>query len=213
MPKADKNLSKERGGRVKQLLHEQNVRQIELADKIGVTPEHLNAILNGKRTLTFEHAQSIAKLFNVRFEWVMCFDDFRTEDERICAALSGPGERLALIERLMGIHGYTHKEQYDKEICSYIERIHLEYSPDSLSDDEILQMAHQKEDFPDPVITVLGPNGKESHINYCEYRRIVQDIDDYIEMRLSFLFLKPVDPNDFLEETFGKYGRQMRGNI
>lgn len=212
MPKPDKNLTKERGGRVKQLLHEHNIRQIELADKISVTPEHLNAILNGKRTLTLEHAQSIAKLFNVRFEWIMCFDDFKTEHERISAALNGPSDRQALIERLIKIHGYTHKEQYDKEICDYVERVYFEYAPGSLSDDEILQMVRQKERFPDPVITVTGPNGKESHMNYCDYRRIIQDIDDYIEMRLSFLFLESVDPNDFLEQTFGKYGRKSSSN-
>lgn len=208
MPKIDKNLSRERGRRVKQLLHECNVRQVELADRIGVSPEHLSAILNGKRTLTLEHAQSIAKLFNIRFEWIMCFDDFRTESARVNATLSGPSDRKALIERLMEIHGFTHKEQHDKEIRDFVERVYLEYAPGSLSDDEILQMAYQKERFPDPVITVIGPSGKEAHMNYCEYWRIIQDIDDYIEMRLSILFKESVNPSDFYERIFGKYGRR-----
>ncbi len=207
MPKADKNLSKERGGRVKRLLHEHNVRQIELAEKINVSPEHLNAILNGKRTLTLEHAQSIAKLFNVRFEWIMCFDDYRTRQEVTFAALGAPNERRALIEQLMTLNGYTYKKQSDENICSLVERIYLEYPP-GIDDDEILLRAHQKKDHSDPIITLIGPDWNEVHMNYCEYLRIINDINDYIEMRLLFLFQKPVNPNDTFERMFGKYGRR-----
>ena len=71
MGKIDRELCKKRGERVKELLRDHKMRQIELADEIHVTPEHLNAILNGKRTLTLEHARFIARRFSVQLDWVM----------------------------------------------------------------------------------------------------------------------------------------------
>lgn len=101
MAKFDKELSKKRGDRVKELLREHKMKQIELADKIHVTPEHLNAILNGKRSLTLEHARFIAKLFDVQLEWVMGFSDFKTANDQFCASLDKMEEHAKILHSLI----------------------------------------------------------------------------------------------------------------
>ena len=82
MAKPNVELSKKRGERVKALLKEYSMTQIELADKISFTPEHLNSMLNGKRTLTSETAERIAEIFPpVLPSWILCETDCRTKQQ------------------------------------------------------------------------------------------------------------------------------------
>lgn len=210
MSDRDAKLSKKRGIRVKDLLKEYHMTQTQLSDEIKVSKEHLNAILNGKRTLTLEHAVSIANLFNVRFEWIMCFDDYRTQEDLIFAAMGANSERRKLIEHLMALSGYVHKENTGPAICSRIERIYLEYPP-GISDEEIVARAHQKEEHREPLITIISPDKKEVHMNHAEYVKVINDIASYVDMRMSFLFQGQVNETDFWERIFGKYGRGNNG--
>lgn len=210
MASVDRELGKKRGGRVKELLSSYKMRQIELADKINVTAEHLSAILNGKRTLTLEHAQSIAKLFGVRFEWIMCFDDFKTQYDRIEFIEKRRCNRRDLISDLIALHGYavaiekvftverkdSEEEQLKADKKALAEwrgsSCHLQYPP-GISDDDILKRAHNTS--PEPIIAITAPSGpvKCRYIEHCEYERILKNIDDYIEMQLSFLFRNLTD--------------------
>ena len=107
MAKNDTELNKKRGERVKELLKAENMRQADLADLINFTPEHLNAILNGKRNLTADTAKAIAKIFvPVRHEWILCEDNFKTENEKIASIMQWKESPTELLEQLMQIHGY-----------------------------------------------------------------------------------------------------------
>lgn len=104
-------LGKKRGSRVKQLLKEQKMRQIDLAGKIHCTPEHLCAMLNGNRTITNEMAQSIADVFTpIRREWILCEDNYRTEQEKnysqFCDWNNEWKRRIAGVEILASLSGY-----------------------------------------------------------------------------------------------------------
>lgn len=104
-------LGKKRGARVKQLLKEKKMRQSDLADLINCTPEHLCAMLNGKRTITNETAQQIADVFKpVRREWILCEDDYRTEQEKnysqFCDWNNEWKRRLAGVQILASLSGY-----------------------------------------------------------------------------------------------------------
>lgn len=69
-----------RGERLRSLLKKHNMEQQELADKIGYTKEHISYIVNGKRNLTQEAAESIVKLFpGIRVGWLLGYDDFETD--------------------------------------------------------------------------------------------------------------------------------------
>lgn len=69
-----------RGERLKMLLIENGVDQKEFAEKIGYTKEHISYIVNGRRNLTEDAAQATIKQFpGTRIEWLMGYDDFKTE--------------------------------------------------------------------------------------------------------------------------------------
>lgn len=68
--------------RIKELLHDHNMTQKQLSDKLHYSEQHISLILTGKRPLLVSTAQEIASLFApVRFEWIMGYDDFRTPTE------------------------------------------------------------------------------------------------------------------------------------
>ena len=72
-----------RGERLKLLLKEHGMEQKELSERIHLTKEHISYIVTGKRSLTRDNAKLILRLFpNVRYEWLMGYDDFKTEFDK-----------------------------------------------------------------------------------------------------------------------------------
>lgn len=152
----------------------------------------------------------IRNLFNEWYEWLMCMDDFKTEGERIHSICSQSIERDEIINRLIELHGYkvalekiftsevkdTEEDQLEADKQALAEwsgsSCHLRYPP-GISDEDALNRIHNT--YPEPIIRITSPVSPIAcrFIEQCEYLRIVKDIDDYIEMRMSFLFRKHVD--------------------
>ena len=82
MPRKQSEINIESAFRIKELLHDHEMTQKQLAGKLHYSEQHISLILTGKRPLPVETAKEIAKLFPpVRFEWIMGYDDFRTPTE------------------------------------------------------------------------------------------------------------------------------------
>lgn len=160
MAKVDGELAKKRGSRVKELLHDHQMRQIELADKIHVTPEHLNAILNGKRTLTLEHAQFIARMFDVQLEWVMGFSDFKTANDQFCASLDKMEESAKILHSIIRLA--ANSQGHDIEIV------------DCTGDDQVVSVDA------DSLYYVFKKNGLvTAHLSLLDYTKLRDEIFHY----------------------------------
>lgn len=200
------------GKRLSSLLKSQNMSQKALAEKLSYTPQQISRIVNSKERLTEEFARRVVCLFEngniidtVRVEWLMGYDNFETEGDRIDFIVTKREERATLIQRLVELHGYdvsvekefvverkedkqAQKKAIQKALSEWSESsCHLQY-PAGISDEDILKRVHNN--FPEAVIEVRAPNGPilARYIERREYLRILQNIDDYIEMQLSFLF-------------------------
>lgn len=203
----------ESGKRLSLILSERNMQQKELAEAISYTPQQISRIIKGKSPMTEEFAHTVVERFRaidreaalaemdksemdksemvepvietIRYEWLMCYDDFKTEGERISYICKKDGDRESMIEQLIKLHGYSSAfETWDGRTC------YLQYPP-GISDEEALKRIH--ETYPEPIISITAPTGAIRWVDRCEYRRIVKNIDDYIEMQLSFLFRRPKD--------------------
>ena len=76
------------GRNLKVLLSDNKMTQKELAKELHYTEQHLSLIINGNRRLTVEAAKKIATLFpGTRYEWLMGYDDFRSDSELISTAI------------------------------------------------------------------------------------------------------------------------------
>ena len=54
---------------IKQYLHSRGIKQVYLAKKAGITPNALNALLNGRRNLTVDEYFAICAALQVDFDF------------------------------------------------------------------------------------------------------------------------------------------------
>lgn len=125
-------INPECGRRLWLLLRENGIKQIELAEKLNYDPRHVSSIITGKRRLTPETAYKIANMFCVRAEWLLCHDDYRTQEDKEAAAKQvwEEGQRVSafydkifrcFVEGLEDMRGYwLHTGESDLLIGEYI---------------------------------------------------------------------------------------------
>ena len=67
------------GERLKTIIKDEKISQKVFAKHICCSPEHLSAIINGKKRLTEETAREVVKIFpEYRLEWLLGFDECKT---------------------------------------------------------------------------------------------------------------------------------------
>lgn len=75
---------------IKTILRLENMKQVDLARTINMTPENLNRIIRMRVPVTETTAQAICFYFpKYRQEWLLGYDPYMTEDEKIRANESG----------------------------------------------------------------------------------------------------------------------------
>ena len=70
------------GERVRLVMKEHHCTQEHLAEQVGCVSNLISMIVTGKRNLSLKMAKKIAKVFNVRPEWLLGLDDFKTVRDR-----------------------------------------------------------------------------------------------------------------------------------
>ena len=117
MPRKKIEVNPECGGRLRELLRESDIKQKELAKKLNYDPRHISNIITGKKRLTPETSYQIADMFHVRAEWLLCQDDYKTQEEKEAASQKSweEGKRVSafydkifqcFIEGLEDMRGY-----------------------------------------------------------------------------------------------------------
>lgn len=147
--------------------------------------KQISYIENGTRTLSAEYALLLSEALNVRIEYLLLKDEYKTEEERIGSIIEHNSTRQDYICNLITLHGYETAEERHRASCC-----RLSYPP-GLSGSKILERARAIK--PEPIISIKSPSGSTKYMEYSEYVNLLQSIDDYIEMRLSFLFRKLTD--------------------
>lgn len=188
-------INKLRGERLKKLLKERGVEQQALADMVGYSVEHISYIINGKRNLTEDAARRIVELFpGTRIGWLLGYEDHETDSDRISYIIGRNHNRRELLCNLISLHGYTVSKS---DLHPTGGSCHLQYPP-NISDEEVLKRVHSN--HPEPIVSIKAPSGSCRFIEHCDYMRILKNIDDYVEMQLSFLFRQV---NDGAKEYWG----------
>ena len=100
--------------RLNELFKEKGWTQQKLADNCGYTPQYVGLLLKGKKPIQKDCAFPLAKCFNVRVEYLLGEDDFKTEREKLLHSLSIRGEQSVKFEDLLLSLGYRIK-RYEAE--------------------------------------------------------------------------------------------------
>lgn len=102
--------------------------QQTLADEIPLTAQYFSAMINGSRPFQVSVAKRIAEIFPpVRYQWIMGFDDFKTEDDFIKYTEAEAENKVYLaIENLiagLGFDLYSDGEYSQSDIMNLFEEI------------------------------------------------------------------------------------------
>ena len=114
MSRKKTEINPKRAENVKKLIEAEKITQTELADRIHMTQQNISRIVQMKQPLTEETAQDIISAFpekGYRIEWLLGYDDFPTESERIIAHIREEltelnSENIGFVE-LAKSRGYT----------------------------------------------------------------------------------------------------------
>ncbi len=172
---------KERGDFVKKLVKQHGMTQLKLALEIPVAPENLSSILNGKRALSADIAERIASIFKgeITANWLMGYDDFKTEAERISYIVRKNYSQIDLIQNLITLHGYTIMDVTDED--GYQSK-KVEDSPEKADE--------ERREYKEPMIEISSPQGAKRYLSRQDFKGLLKLIDDYTEMQMLFLFRK-----------------------
>lgn len=79
-----KNLNPECGRRLGELIKSSGMKREEFAKRLPCNPQHISNIVCGRRNLTLGMAQRIkSEIFpEIRLEWLLCIDNFKTLEEK-----------------------------------------------------------------------------------------------------------------------------------
>lgn len=160
------SINEKSGERFKKFLKKNNLTQKAFAKNFGYTEQHISYIAQGRRNLTAEMARAIcAKYPNTRTEWLLGLDDFESEYERVAAAVGAIHDAYHHITGLFLLHGYTFEEK------------------DFSNADEFT-----KQIYSDNVVEIKDRSGKSTLIPHRQWRRMISEIDRFIEFELAGLF-------------------------
>jgi len=108
MPKKAPDNIPEYSRRLRLLLETRKTNFQELSKLLYVSANYLSLIACGKRKLSPEIAKRIAEIFpGIRPQWLLCLDDYMTEEDRTKEVLDLHRTIEDLTEELIQCHGYS----------------------------------------------------------------------------------------------------------
>lgn len=129
-------------------------------------------IENGTRPLSSEYALLLSQALNIRIEYLLLKDNYRTEAERIGAHVANGNEKQNLIIELMKLHFY--------EVEDATQRMPVEVDEDG-------------KEYRKTTLALKSPKGSVRFLSMQELLEILKNIDDFIDYQCAIQFRKMVD--------------------
>lgn len=213
----------ESGKRLSELLNDRNMQQKELAEALHYTPQQISRIITGKDRLTEEFAHKVIELFKtgdletdlfdtVRYEWLMCYDDFKTAGQRLNAINDTKDDVQNSIAQIIELLGY--RLEYVRILCladgdkvkpyppgiTLNEAFDYEQKRGHISkevkfEDFIKKTGQDKGKyfFFKPMITMKSPKGSTRYMEQTNFTDILNDISEFIDYKCAIQFKRLVD--------------------
>ena len=164
MIEKDKKPNNSPGDRVSRVRKRHNWTQEQLADALHVEPNYISMIETGNRKLPVKRAKEIASLFPpLRYQYLLCEDDCETDSDLFDALIDG------------------HAERYEKRISALKNLASLRgFEIALISSGIVIGPSGGYED-----IYKIERDGKEIFVSYSEIIDWIEDISDYVEVKLN----------------------------
>ncbi len=179
------------GKRVKECREEERYTQAELIEKIENLPEnngkvrnekHLSAVERGERRLSIEYARLISKVLRIREDYLLGYDEYKTESEMYSKKSCGKFDRYIWIKNIVKNMGYV--EEHASQV---------KYKKMYISSDDTSETIQEKIDFakkgltimPEYDMTISDQRGRKIHITSKEIERMYEDMEFLIKCRIE----------------------------
>lgn len=180
-------LNKECGKRLKQCLKEQNISQKDLSVKSNYTQQYISSIIVGKRNLSLESARRFSRILNVREEYLLCEDNFKTIgelDKKIWYPLFEKKDSIA--HQLLNLAGFDIN-------CDFIKNWYelgldkLIYGPFLPNTGCVNCIPFELEGKVEYSTEITAPNGKVFYCDYEDISMLGYELIEYINFRMKQL--------------------------
>ena len=143
-----------------------------LPDNKGKTrsPKQISYIENGTRPLSSEYAFLLAQALNIRVEYLLLKDKYRTEEDRIHSYVTGEHDKHDLIISLLKLHNYN-----------------VTVTEGTVETDS------SGKEFRKPALVLTSPKGSMRFLSQQEFFDILKNIDEYIDYQCASQFKKMID--------------------
>ncbi len=161
------------GKRLKECRIACGLSQEQLIDAVMKLPDNrgkersekqISYLENGTRPISVEYASLLAQVLNVRVEYLLLKDDFRTEHEMFEDGLRGLHDAYSNIVNLIKLHGYDIQEVDLSESNDFIKQI-----------------------YSDNAVKISSRNGKVAMISHKQWRTLISEINRFVAFELSGL--------------------------
>lgn len=174
-----------------------NMTQGDLAQKIYCSRDLISAIERGKRSLTNENAAAMAEIFGVRKEYLLCFDDYKTEDDKSTEArvkrVTNRQIRKDAFLMCAATFGYAvaivdnsdYKDISEDDFSTMTDKSKREYA------EFLANCAFSIESV---YYSIQDRLGREvCRLSQMEYQHLVSEISDFVEFKIKKLYGKGVE--------------------
>lgn len=184
---SEESLKQEYGKRLKECITAVKMTQSQVAKESGFTQQYISNIIRGLKPMTVTAARTLSKVLNVREEYLLCEDNYRTDREIFTTSANLHQESRNITTKLLNMAGY-------KITCSFIENweelglndVMKEY----LENNEKCIGRHVPFEFANRIrlsCELIAPNGKKFYCDYEDIALLQYELLEYINMRMTQL--------------------------
>lgn len=208
---SNKELNKECGQRLRDILKEKKFAQKTLAEKTHFTTQYISNIINGKRPMTITAAKSFSSILGVPEEFLLCESDYidPKEEEMDHEEFRKNAENfdycMGFILQSFDIcyHGIMLEDSEGEKRYLYDD-----YRPFFLDENDFpeFEIGDGKLFKPVKIFAILLVCEKKFEIPMDDFRILIKDIYEYFEFRTKKFAKKYIDrePNHLFGNWFKK---------
>ena len=179
------------GERLRKCIEEKNMKQKDVAAAAHFTEQYISNMVRGKCKLTTDAARTLSKVLDVRMEYLLCEDDYKTSFEESLTFMKKHGQITDCLCKILDCKGYSfHQDEYTESEKPYkvitIDSTEIECTPEN----ELNKLIERKLYLEDEqtVFALKHPDGRVIRISSKHFFDLLDDIRKYIDFKLQMEF-------------------------
>lgn len=179
------------GKRLRKCIEEKNMKQKDVAAAAHFTEQHISNIVKGKCKLTTDTARALSKVLDVRMEYLLCEDNYKTDFEESLLSMKNHGEVTDCLCKILDCKGYSfYQDEYTENTKPYkvitIYSTEVEVTPKNELNKLIERKLYLENE--QTIFALKHPDGRVIRISSKHFFALLDDIKKYIDFKLQTEF-------------------------